>query len=194
MAQTLAGQFEGLDMNDRGDLVFGWDDRVFLWNAETYPAGTLLAEVGTALQLPDGSSGTLRRVAVSQISTTNQLADGGDNLPVIYFGGSTNPGDLTSLLRLVPAPTQDGDFNQDGVVNLADYSVWRDTLGSQTQLAADVDRDGSVGGGDYLVWRQNFGMAAAAPATLPARVIPEPSTLACVVVGLMIACLQRRWW
>lgn len=38
-----------------------------------------------------------------------------------------------------------GDFNEDGVVNLGDYTVWRDGLGGQ--FTTD----------DYLIWKNNFG-------------------------------------
>jgi hypothetical protein len=44
-----------------------------------------------------------------------------------------------------------GDFNADGIVNLADYTVWRDNLGG-TYTAAD-----------YQVWKENFGNTGLAP-------------------------------
>lgn len=186
----LSGQFEGLDLNDRGDVVFGWDDRIYLWNATTYPDGTLLAELGTPLALPNGDPGTVRSVAVSQITATNQVAAGGDNLPVIYFGGSTNPGDFTSLMRLEPAPVLEGDFNQDGVVNLADYTVWRDSLNSQSILAADANRDAVVDGADYLVWRQNFG--AQPPPSAALATVPEPPAAVWIAACLMAIAFRRK--
>ncbi len=54
-----------------------------------------------------------------------------------------------------------GDYNGDGVVNAADYTVWRDTFGQMgPALAADADGDQSVGAGDYEIWKQNFGESA----------------------------------
>ncbi len=50
-----------------------------------------------------------------------------------------------------------GDYNHDGIANLADYTKWRDTLGSTTDLAADGDGDEVIGPGDYDVWKQRFG-------------------------------------
>ena len=35
-----------------------------------------------------------------------------------------------------------GDYNQNGVVDAADYTVWRDTLGSTTDLRANGDNTG----------------------------------------------------
>ncbi|MBL9165598.1 MAG: Ig-like domain-containing protein [Planctomycetaceae bacterium] len=52
-----------------------------------------------------------------------------------------------------------GDYNNDGTVDAADYTVWRDNFGASgsASLAGDGDADGDVDGGDFLVWQRNFG-------------------------------------
>lgn len=50
-----------------------------------------------------------------------------------------------------------GDYNHDGIANIADYTVWRDTLGSTTDLAADGNENDEIDAGDYTVWKQHFG-------------------------------------
>ena len=50
-----------------------------------------------------------------------------------------------------------GDYNFNGTVDAADYSVWRDTLGSTTDLRADGSGNGLVDEDDYTVWKTNFG-------------------------------------
>ena len=45
-----------------------------------------------------------------------------------------------------------GDYNGDGIVDAADYAIWRDTLGSTTDLRADGDGDGVIDPGDYDTW------------------------------------------
>lgn len=50
-----------------------------------------------------------------------------------------------------------GDYNRDGEVNAADYTVWRDNLGSTTELDADGNSNGIIDQGDYTAWRTNFG-------------------------------------
>ena len=57
-----------------------------------------------------------------------------------------------------PLPTLVGDYNGDGVVNAADYVVWRDTVGSTTDLRANGDNsNNAIDAADYGVWKANFG-------------------------------------
>lgn len=56
-----------------------------------------------------------------------------------------------------------GDFNHDGSVDAADYTVWRDNLGAKsitTQIQGDADGDLDVDTDDYRIWRTNFGRRA----------------------------------
>ncbi len=50
-----------------------------------------------------------------------------------------------------------GDYNQNTVVDAADYIVWRDTLNSTTDLRADGDDSGTIDQPDYAYWRSRFG-------------------------------------
>ncbi len=54
-----------------------------------------------------------------------------------------------------------GDYNLDGFVNIADYTVWRDSLGAAVPnySGADGDGNGLVEPADYQVWKQHFGEA-----------------------------------
>jgi hypothetical protein len=50
-----------------------------------------------------------------------------------------------------------GDGNDDGIIDAADYVIWRKTLGSTSALTADANSTGMVDPIDYLIWRQNYG-------------------------------------
>lgn len=92
-----------------------------------------------------------------------------------------------------------GDFNADGVVDAADYTVWRDTSG-QTVAAfagADANGDTQIDTKDYALWKANFGVAApqsvqGAGSLAGATGVPEPGTGVLLFVALaMIACGRR---
>jgi hypothetical protein len=71
-----------------------------------------------------------------------------------------------------------GDFNSDGVVDAADYVVWRKT-------------DGTPAG--YNAWRAHFGQTTGigSGATTSAAV-PEPTTILLLMFGVAGWCLRRR--
>jgi hypothetical protein len=50
-----------------------------------------------------------------------------------------------------------GDYNFNGVVDAADYVVWRKTVGSTNDPRADGSGNGIVDQADYDFWRANFG-------------------------------------
>jgi hypothetical protein len=86
-----------------------------------------------------------------------------------------------------------GDFNADGVVDAADYTVWRDAFGAETEVSLGNAGDGYAGVdmGDYQLWRTNFGAAASSALTTAASAVPEPTAFASMVV-LMVACAAFR--
>jgi hypothetical protein len=79
-----------------------------------------------------------------------------------------------------------GDYNDDHVVNAADYTVWRNSLGAAIALPNETASPNFVDSADYEVWKAHFGEAAgsAAGATAVARV-PEPMSLASLLVTAM---------
>lgn len=87
-----------------------------------------------------------------------------------------------------------GDFNNDSLVNLADYTVWRDSLGATDESVINNAGDGfgGVDAGDYAVWKRNFGLSSAASSALLAKV-PEPKTLVIVVIAGLFCGRRDRF-
>jgi hypothetical protein len=87
-----------------------------------------------------------------------------------------------------------GDYNGNGVVDAADYAVWRDTLGSTTDLRANGDNTGASAGkidqADFKVWKANFGMHAGSGSGANATAaVPEPASELLFLVGIV----GMRW-
>lgn len=86
-------------------------------------------------------------------------------------------------------PALDGDYNEDGRVDAADFVVWRDSLGSTDELAADGSGNGVIDAEDYNVWKNNFGTGATSQIL---KSIPEPSSLAMFAIGCLTLSVCRR--
>ncbi|QDU54978.1 PEP-CTERM sorting domain-containing protein [Aeoliella mucimassa] len=87
-----------------------------------------------------------------------------------------------------------GDYNNDGFVDLADYTVWRDNLGATISLPNEGSgvTPGEVTMDDYTVWKQNFGTSLGG-GSLSTSTVPEPSTIVLTLLGLVGAgTIARR--
>jgi hypothetical protein len=92
-----------------------------------------------------------------------------------------------------------GDYNNNGVVDAADYTVWRDHLGQSIALdneGAGVS-EGEVAQDDYTFWKSQFGNSGSGSgaASSAATSVPEPSTVSLGMLALGaagIAALRRR--
>jgi hypothetical protein len=80
-----------------------------------------------------------------------------------------------------------GDYNNNGVVDVADYVLWR----KGGPLANEVDTPGTVNAADYTAWRARFGNPGSGSG-LGASAVPEPATLVLFVLGLAAFPMNRR--
>src|SRR5690606_16257038 len=109
------------------------------------------------------------------------------HLPGLIDEAAVYDGALSSAVMLahdLAATTLGGDFNGDGVVDLADYVVWRDKLNSQSTLPGDLT-PGLVIAADNDTWRGNFGSSATGEMQGTQAAVPEPS---CGLLALL-GCL-----
>lgn len=159
--QTAAGQLE-IELASAASF-----DRLEITGSASL-AGTLavsltngfMPSAGTSFTIltPSGTGGTT-------FSTTVLPALIGDVAWSINYGA-------TSISLLVTLP---GDFTGNGIVDGADYVVWRKGLGATFTPA------------DYDVWRLHRGQSIALGTSLGA--VPEPTAawLACFGIGLLVA-------
>lgn len=91
--------------------------------------------------------------------------------------------DLTLNVDVTP-----GDYNLDGNVDAADYTVWRDSLESSVTrrgAGADGDLSGVIDQLDWSVWANNYGSTSAPTA------IPEPATILLIALGGVIVTKRK---
>ena len=87
-----------------------------------------------------------------------------------------------------------GDYNQDGTVDAADYTVWRSSLGANVPIGngADGNRDGKVDQLDYAIWKSNFGaVGISGNGSGSSSAVPEPTSLVLVCLALAAASFRR---
>lgn len=88
-----------------------------------------------------------------------------------------------------------GDFNDDGVVDAADYLVWRNSLDSDVDLPNDGILTGPVGINHYKMWKANYtGSAPQGALLVMAQSVPEPGTLVSLGLAIgLVAGMSRRF-
>ncbi len=86
-----------------------------------------------------------------------------------------------------------GDYNNDGNVNLADYTVWRDNLGAAAGTLVNDPNTGAIGTAQYSTWKANFGATLPPSGWLANSTVPEPSTsVLFTLFAVATACRCRR--
>jgi hypothetical protein len=99
------------------------------------------------------------------------------------YGLFDTTGNLNDAVRVfeefLPVP---GDFNEDGFVDAADYTVWRNGLGSLYDES------------DYEDWKTNFGTGSGGSSgnSLSSNSVPEATTFVSLLVGTSLGATRLR--
>ncbi len=160
----------------------------------------LLDESVGSVVLDEYASALIRHADLDDSGTTNSA-----DLELLYteVGTSSTEYDLNhdgivngadaQLLVLELVRTMPGDYNLDGTVNAADYTVWRDSLGNGN-LVADGDFDGDVDADDYQMWATSYGFVRSGISSssfLQSSVsVPEPTSL--MLLATFTLCFGTR--
>lgn len=137
----------------------------------------------------EGNESSLASGAAINLGSAYNTSVDGQDLQFLYR--QTNGSIISGIVDYVTSAPVDGDYNGNGLVDLADYTIWRDTLGSTTDLRADGSGNNNVGPEDYLFWKQRFGNSAGS-GSVAAAAVPEPAAAAMALVCLAAACVVSR--
>ena len=118
----------------------------------------------------------MTRISGDQPNWTPYDAGLVDHLFLLY--GIVESLDSEFFAQRVFAPLLEGDYNYDGVVDSADYTVWRDNRGSSADLRSDGDLKGQVDDLDFTVWAASYGSAGGVAQSVAT---PEPAGLVLAV-------------
>lgn len=120
---------------------------------------------------------------------------------LLKLAGETHPACCDQFAYSINAIAVTGpytDFNFDGIVNAADYTILRNHLGMISGATLEQgDGDGDVDHADYAAWKHDLGnvlddMLLFEPPTISIAAAPEPTALLLLVTALLAVPI-RRW-
>jgi autotransporter-associated beta strand protein len=126
-------------------------------------------------------------VVLSAANIVGQLSLGGADGARFSLAAST-----ASELILTATSGIAGDYNNDGTVDAADYTVWRDSLGAAAGSLLNDSLGTPIGVAQYETWRANFGTSLASLALDAPAAVPEPTALVAAGLLLILAAVRTR--
>lgn len=171
-------RISNVTINNQGDIAYIFQESIYLNGDVILEPGDVTSN-GTLFDLTGGIALSDRdaneSATLALLGRTN--ASGGTNRA--FF---TMDVEWSAILA--------GDYNGDGVVDAADYTVWADNLGSMIDLDADGSGNGTIDEADYTIWASNFGNTL--PGSVSTTVIPEPTSVMLAGLGFLGLLSRRR--
>ena len=177
---------QGLDSVGAG-IGESWDEVTAASSANRLVEQYLLGET----TLSPGESVSLG-APINPAILNNQL-----NSLAFRFGGPAYEGEGLGQVKFESIGALIGDYNDNGVVDAADYTVWRDKLGAAgSTLGANRDPangSGPVSAADYNSWKANFGssLGSGNGSSSGLSSVPEPSSGFLFVLSICVAAGTR---
>lgn len=161
-------------------------------------ADTWLEISNSATQIGEVNQFAFTTIAPGAVLNLGPLYAGGTqdlDFRFLLMGQDVATKGLVSYVAFAPVA---GDYNGNGIVDAADYTTWRDTLGSTTDLRANGDNTagsaGKIDAADYVYWKARFGnTSGSGSGGIGGSPVPEPATwLLASLVGAVIGMIGRR--
>lgn len=111
---------------------------------------------------------------------------------LVFQLGITGGAVITASVEYVGvAAGLSGDFNNDGVVDAADYTVWRANLGAADESSLNGNGNGTNGvdEADFALWRSNYGSTSGGSSIAS---VPEPMSGLLVLFPLVAMFITGR--
>lgn len=84
-----------------------------------------------------------------------------------------------------------GDYDDNGIVDIRDYTLWRDNVGAAAGTLPNDTAGGTIGSAQYLAWKNNF--AGTLSGSLSgSNLVPEPATECALLIMLLCLTLVHR--
>lgn len=184
LAPTLNASGQMAFMTDLRGTGISAANNTAIWFKSPGEALQLIAREGDQLDVDDGPGIDLRTISALGIFSDSGGEDGqrsglNDAGELVFIAAFTDTSSGVFVLSPSASPIP-GDYNQNGTVDAADYTVWSDNFGSPTALPND-DTPG-VGSDDYTRWKTNFGQSAGGDSSSRylagnSLAVPEPTNL-----------------
>jgi hypothetical protein len=151
-------------------------------------------------RVPASNSNLLNEVNLTSMSTFaptnsaslgNVFTVGGVRDITFLYAGPNDTSLRSGLVRYVSAAGGvAGDYNGNGVVDAADFVLWR----KGGPLQNEGRSTGVTDAADYYFWKARFGATAGAGggSSLGGSAVPEPSLLSLIMIGAWIAFGRGR--
>jgi len=124
------------------------------------------------------------------LTAAGELTDAGLTLGGSAAASFTMSVDTTNdwIMLMTAGAGLVGDFNGNGTVDAADYTIFRDNLGGDSAvLGGNGSGEATVVVADYDLWKQNFGSSG----TGSSAAVPEPTAVLLVLFGLSWVLLLK---
>jgi hypothetical protein len=204
IASTLTIVAKDLDGNDTTADPFGADEYTYDLDLNQFNTSTFetVSIPLSSFTLSEHVPTTTTTAGSGPFGFTNPGDESITEFNLYEFGGLVAPSGGVLRLQLefmeirLAVEGLPGDYNNDGWVDAADYTVWRDHLGNADESALNGNGDGmnGVDAGDYTLWVNSFGNhAGGASSSLAANQnVPEPGTWMLGLIAMGLASLFRR--